>query len=253
MTSERPEHPDSILQDVLLSRGVGGDAAPAEWDRIADEAIRDHGFAAGFVLRARDEALVRALVLDAERISARVETGDRVVVGATAGGWSGDRTAGRGRRHESTRPDTRHWMGSPPGESFHDASSRRSMGAFGGWAGWLVAAAMFFAWTQMERHETRLPDDARPIAQHAGLGGTAEEALRAYLDRGRAEKRVIDELPDRLLVETRPVSDGTGFEVIYVRQFVERAIVPDLYRFGGQNELGQPSLVRLAPSRPVSM
>jgi hypothetical protein len=72
----------------------------------------------------------------------------------------------------------------------------------------------------------------------------AADLFQAYLDRGRKENVVINEVPERILIDTRPVPTGQGYELIYLHQILERAVVPDLYRIGAQDERGQPVLIR---------
>ena len=69
------------------------------------------------------------------------------------------------------------------------------------------------------------------------------DILQAYLERGRQENLVIAEVPERILIKTRPAA-GQGYELLFVRQILERAVVPDLYRFDAQDETGRPTLVR---------
>jgi hypothetical protein len=69
-----------------------------------------------------------------------------------------------------------------------------------------------------------------------------DELLGQYVARGREQGRVVGELPQRLVLETRPTSDGQGQEILYVRQIVERAIVPSMYRLS-KDDAGQPTIV----------
>ena len=88
----------------------------------------------------------------------------------------------------------------------------------------------------------------------AQLGGfSASDLLAAYLDKGRQEQSVIAEVPERILIETRPNETGRGFELLYVRQIIERTVVPDLYQFHSQDEMGRPTLVRYDGNRGPSM
>ncbi|MAG55359.1 MAG: hypothetical protein CMJ83_03625 [Planctomycetes bacterium] len=61
---------------------------------------------------------------------------------------------------------------------------------------------------------------AEPTARFA----SPAELLRKYVEGGRAEGRVVDELPE-LLLHHRPASSGEGIEVFYVRRLLERRIV----------------------------
>jgi hypothetical protein len=76
---------------------------------------------------------------------------------------------------------------------------------------------------------------------------SAEEALRHYLDRGLAEGRVIGEVPTKLLLGIRPGPLG-GHELIYMRPIIERRRVPELWQVDGEDEVGQPTLVRYGNS-----
>jgi hypothetical protein len=81
-------------------------------------------------------------------------------------------------------------------------------------------------------------------------GLTPASALQAYLDQGQTTGRVIGELPEKLLIRAEPVTDAdgtsiTGYNIVYVRQIMERTLVKDLYRFGGADEAGQPRAVRV--------
>jgi hypothetical protein len=120
-----------------------------------------------------------------------------------------------------------------------------------------VAAALVLAWTLYA-----------PVGG-AGVGATGSigpdvgkrfirvdepvDALRAYVDRGREAGTVIGLVPDVRVLETRPRADGTGFEVLLVRQIIERQRVDQAYRWT-QDEAGNliPVLVDRspAPSRP---
>ncbi|NUQ68803.1 MAG: hypothetical protein HUU18_11065, partial [Phycisphaerales bacterium] len=78
---------------------------------------------------------------------------------------------------------------------------------------------------------------------------SASDALQEYLDRGRQDGLVIGELPDKVLVQTRPIGNGGGMEVVYLRQIVERTRVDDLYRTTTDelgNVMGLP--VRVTPA-----
>ncbi len=114
------------------------------------------------------------------------------------------------------------------------------------WGGWLAAAVVALA--AMLGNPNSSPVAG---AQQAGLltGLSPDEALRAYFDKGREEGRVVGEMPERVVVQAEPTDEGR-YEVLYIRQIVERAIVDDLYRFGA-DELGQAVPIRVEP--PVRM
>lgn len=119
-----------------------------------------------------------------------------------------------------------------------------------GWSGWAVAAAV----TLMSVGGLlALPRAARPLSGDpvAQTAGTTDDLLRAYLDRGRQEQSVIGEVPERVLIDMRPAESGDGYELLYLRPILERAVVPDLYRYEGRDDLGRPTLVSYdAPQGP---
>jgi hypothetical protein len=115
----------------------------------------------------------------------------------------------------------------------------------GRWSGWAVAAIVgiaWLAWIFNIADTGRSFDATAPAVNVAGM--PAADLLQAYLDRGRAEELVIGEVPDRILINTQPAGTGQGYELVYLRQILERAVVPDLYQFQGHDERGQPILVR---------
>lgn len=96
------------------------------------------------------------------------------------------------------------------------------------WGGWAAAAALALAFVGQRGGATRgsvdmASADLVPIR-------SAGDALQAYLDRGKQDGVVIGELPDKVLVQTRPIGNDGGVEVVYLRQIVERTRVNDLYR-----------------------
>ncbi len=115
----------------------------------------------------------------------------------------------------------------------------------GSWSGWAVAALVCLVWATVAPRATAPSEEAGLIPAQANLMPiSAAEAFQAYLDKGRQERRVIGEIPTRLLVESRPADGGNGYEVLYLRQVLERTVVPDLYRFDGRDERGVATLVR---------
>lgn len=115
----------------------------------------------------------------------------------------------------------------------------------GRWAGWAVAAMLVVAWAVGIR-----PASPNDQTHTAGVGPriqSASDAYQEYITRGQQERLVVQEVPTRIMVETRAIGDGQGFEVLYIRQILERTTVPDLYHFGAQDEAGRPTLVRYQP------
>jgi len=107
------------------------------------------------------------------------------------------------------------------------------------WGGWAVAAAMAMAW--MTPGLTGHPPTTPAGGQNASfLPITSQAALEQYIDQGKQEGSVIGEIPGHVIVETIP--QGTGVEVIFVRQIMERKHISRFYR-QGQDELGRPTAV----------
>jgi hypothetical protein len=122
----------------------------------------------------------------------------------------------------------------------------------GAWTGWAAAAII----TIIAAVEYRTLHSGSG-GQQSGIGSTvvngdavrnAADAWNNYLTLGKEDGTVLGEMPGRMLVETRPVPQGEGFEVIFIRQVMERRVVPDLYEVTGLDDTGQPTV---APVRPA--
>ncbi len=110
------------------------------------------------------------------------------------------------------------------------------------WGGWLAAAAVTLAWMG-----AGMPGRERAGGSSANLlsgAGSASDAFKQYLDLGKQSGQVVEEVPQLMLVETKPVQGGPGYEVYYIRQVLERAVVNELYGLG-QDEVGRAVRIRL--------
>lgn len=108
----------------------------------------------------------------------------------------------------------------------------------GTWGGWAAAAAVAIAWSiggPMGRQQ-----DSPPRIE-AGLIRSPSQLFENYLEQGQKTGQVVGELPDKILLETRPAAGG-GYEVYYLRQVIEKKTVPDLYTIGS-DETGRPVAV----------
>jgi hypothetical protein len=103
---------------------------------------------------------------------------------------------------------------------------------------------MFVAqWRNLANQPVSSTGSSQP--QVAGLGSfTADEAREAYLQRGKQDGSVLGEMPAKVIVQGAPIKDGQGYEVVFIRQIVEKARVDDLVRFTS-DEAGQQRLIRL--------
>lgn len=128
--------------------------------------------------------------------------------------------------------------------------SRLSSFGRGVWrnTGWLAAAAVVLLWSTTGGRlpgASELPAPASPSGEASFVPvSTASQALDRYLDLGRAEGVVLGEIPTGRVLERRPSVDGSGFEVIFLRQIVERAIVEDVYELA-RDEAGNATPIRL--------
>lgn len=118
------------------------------------------------------------------------------------------------------------------------------------WGGWLAAACVGLMWMQ----GTPKNRTGNGIGTEAGVM-SLPQTLQNYLNKGEQEGKVIGELPEKVLVRATPMtgSNGTGiegYEVVYLRQILERAVVKDLYRYG-EDDIGrrQPVKVDVQPAR----
>jgi hypothetical protein len=200
--------------ELLVSRAVGGDAAAHEWDELTSRADADVRVWRELGVSLRDQSALAAIVAGA---------------GERAESVAAPRMAGHGAAWAPA------WRGSM---------------RLASWAGWAVAAGLAIAiggrWLGAPAAPEALPAQTAGISTPADatLVRNAQEALEAYLERGRSEERVIQQMPRMLLLEARPNPTGEGYEILYLRQLMERAVVPDLYQFGAEDEAGRPALVR---------
>jgi len=196
-------------RDLLIARIIDGGADARDWERFRAEASRDASVWRELSVAQSDHEAMRESVRAAEAIA-------------------------RG-------------VGLPNGARVPGSRPRRFEGATR-WSGWGVAAALALVWglgfaggggasTTGARQAGMFPAGSfTPLDQ-----ATPDEALRRYLDAGRADGRVVGEMPDPIVVETRPTGAGR-FEVIYLRQIIERREIDRAYR-RVLDEFGNPSVV----------
>ncbi len=114
------------------------------------------------------------------------------------------------------------------------------------WGGWAAAAAIVLGIAVGPRFGlgNRSPQNAANLnpVPAPSFENDPDAALAAYLKAGQAKGTVMGEMPTRVLIDSRPAPEG-GYDVVYLRQIVERAHVPKLYQTGS-DDLGRPAPVR---------
>ena len=210
--------------DILISRVLDGNATTGDWDELTALADANPPLWRNLAMSLREhQAFARA-------VNADVTIADAIEM-----------------------PLVHRVATGPP----HDAGPRpATLARVGGWSGWAVAAVFTIVWVagvlNLVQNTTPQPDGSSPVQTLAMGGASASELLAAYLDKGRQEDFVIAEVPQRILIETRPNGTGRGYELIYLRQILERTVVPDLYQFN-RDAAGQPTLVRYEGGKGPSM
>ncbi len=208
--------------DILISRTLDGNATSGDWDELTALADANPAVWRNLAMSLREhQAFARA-------VNADVTVADAIEMPL-------------GRHAAAIRS--------------RDASQHPAILArVGGWSGWAVAAVFTIVWVagvlNLVQNTTPQPNGSSPHT--AMVGASAAELLEAYLDKGRQEDFVIAEVPQRVLIETRPNGTGRGYELIYLRQILERTVVPDLYQFN-RDEAGQPRLIRYDGDQGPSM
>jgi len=102
------------------------------------------------------------------------------------------------------------------------------------WGGWAVAAVLILGWFTGTISMNPNQNSSHPIdpitAGMVSLGqASPEQAFGQYLQAGQTNGQVVGEMPNQIVVETRPLADGT-IEVIYLRQIIERRVLDQAYR-----------------------
>lgn len=204
--------------ELLMSRIADGEATRRDWDAFAALAEREPGAWKELAAAQRDHASLSLTVGVALHAAEHVELPSREAAAAYLG-------------QSAHAPPThvRTWS---------------RLGSLTGWGVAACLAVMLFGGGRFGASPTlQGGTNTAGILPASYTINNPDDAVKAYLDVGKKQNAVIGELPQRLLVESRPAENGR-VEVIYVRQFVERAEVNDLMRFG-QDESGRPVPVRV--------
>jgi hypothetical protein len=116
------------------------------------------------------------------------------------------------------------------------------------WGGWAAAAAVAMAW--MIGSPLSSQQAVQQPSNQAGLSLSPSQLFQNYLEKGKATGQVVGEMPDKVLLDTRPARDGDGYEIVYIRQIIECARVQDLYTVG-TDEAGKPVPVKVERIKSV--
>lgn len=155
-----------------------------------------------------------------------------------------------------------------PGGLMDDGPMRSRMEMVSRWGGWAAAAAILLVWffgqpmNALKTHNPTSLDQTGDQPVVAGLPGQGlgemgskllldqappEDAFDQYISAGKSAGRVVGEMPEQVVIETRPMPDGT-IEVLYLRQVIERRVIDHAYR-EVRNEAGGtiPVPVKIVP------
>ena len=226
--SDGPFHND----DVVLSRLLDGRGRATDWKRLREATTADAVVWDRLIGSAGDQDVL----------------GDVVgIAGDVAMGVCVVRAAGGSRVDASPVPLALVGTGARPDGRRADRAVRSAR------LGWLVAACMALGLVSLSLRPNVRDGGAQPIT--AGLSFdkmSASDLMNGYKTKASQDGTLVAEMPQRLVLETRPTQDGKGHEVLYMRQFIERAIVDDLYKFG-VDDAGRPVMVptSMEKSRPA--
>ena len=116
------------------------------------------------------------------------------------------------------------------------------------WGGWATAAAIVLAWGLDLRTPTgpvsRGPDQSTLIPQIRHT--TANEDFNDYLSKGKEAGFVVGEVPTRVVVEARHTK--SGYEVLYLRQVLERRRIDGLQTLATDEWGNQVPVPALTPA-----
>ncbi|MBL9149585.1 MAG: hypothetical protein JNM94_12920 [Phycisphaerae bacterium] len=126
----------------------------------------------------------------------------------------------------------------PAGPNLHVAGDSTRRRSFWSGAGWAAAASLLLAWIATGRIGVT-PADRVQTAGPALATASPDEAFQHYVQRGMDSGVVVGELDNKILLNTQPLDNG-AYEVIFVRQVVERREVPTIVQFRGVDESGKP-------------
>jgi hypothetical protein len=144
-----------------------------------------------------------------------------------------------------------------PGGVMDDQPLRARLDLISRWGGWAAAAAILLVWIigspMLDRQNNLANGDQANLIPNFGSSNPMldkarpDQAFGQYIAAGQQSGQVVGEMPEQIVIETRPMPDGT-IEVLYLRQVIERQIIDYAYR-EMRDETGNtfPVPVRAAP------
>jgi hypothetical protein len=114
-----------------------------------------------------------------------------------------------------------------------------------GWAAAAVLAVLLLAraWTGQV-----VPAAPSNVAGIAGpVFTTSEDAFQAYLDKAREEGVMVRDPEPPMYLGSRELGDGSGFEVVVVRQVYEIRRTSEMYRMQPIDDAGRVRPVAIRP------
>jgi hypothetical protein len=221
-TEETAAIDQALRKDVLISQIIDAEGDGSAWAQFAQIATTDPTAWRELALAQRDHAALSHAVAQELQVADETE----LPAPASAGGHAG---------------------------SFSYRLSR--------WGGWAAAAALAVTWLGVQfaairdSHNRELaagngaavnPNMASILPVGAYQLDSPQDAISAYKQLGQQSGTVLGELPDRVIVESRPLAGGRGYEVVYLRQFMERAQVAELYQVSRDDSGQQRMLLPVA-------
>jgi len=210
----------AMTEELLISRMVQGTAGPSDWAALACLAETEPQVWSRLAEAQADQAAL------CDGVNRAIEAADRIdlpgsIVSSSVG--------------SALQQERRLWS----------------------WSGWAIAALLALAWTIgqfLPLAQPTAPYRSDIAAEHLAVNDVPlDDMLSRYLSKGKEAGLVIGELPEKVLLSAQPLEDGSGYELLYLRQLLERTQVPDMYEFGGQDESGRPTLVKYDHSQGQSL
>lgn len=208
--------------DVVVSRLLDGRGGAADWRRLREVVTADGSAWERVIGAAGDHDSLGAALAD---IGARADGTDLAAAPPAA-------------EPEETLRIAR-----------HAADGRRSdRSARSARLGWLVAACMALGIVSVALRPKEMQGPLNTAGPNLDAL-TASDFMNGYKERASKDGTLVAEMPQRVVLESRPSADGKGHEVLYLRQFIERAVVDDLFKFG-IDESGRPVMVPASLQKP---